>query len=214
VGIRTIPAIASRRALGAILPLTCLFVAPDASADTAPIWTGVYAGVQGGVTWAELDIDQFGKFDSQGSVWGLHAGFNVAKGSVVIGIEGDVNFDGADVEGSIPGLGRFAAETQWSGSLRLRAGMIVGPALIYATVGYAHLAADLEVTSVMGDRFMHSEPLTGLVYGAGAEGFVMPNVSMRFEALRYEYSIDEDLLRPYIDPSETVLRAGLTFHLN
>jgi len=58
------------------------------------------------------------------------------------------------------------------------------------------------------------------VYGIGAETYVMPNLSLRLEALRYDYG-SEDLsiggaaaALQEIDPSDTVVRAGVTFHLN
>ena len=59
-----------------------------------------------------------------------------------------------------------------------------------------------------------------MVYGLGAETYVLPNLSLRLEALRYDYSSDKlsitdakNILEEF-DPSETVVRAGVTFHLN
>ncbi len=66
----------------------------------------------------------------------------------------------------------------------------------------------------LGSQITGTKTLTGIVYGLGAEGFVLPNVSLRLEALQYDYSMDDDRLQPYADFNETVVRAGLTIHLN
>jgi hypothetical protein len=96
--------------------MACFNTTP-ARAQSAPIWTGLYAGIQGGGTWAEVETD-FGDFTSRDAVWGLHAGYNLVNGRIVIGIEGDVNFAGANLGGVIAGLIPVTAETDWSGSIR------------------------------------------------------------------------------------------------
>lgn len=203
----------ARIASGAICTLAGLIIdASTAHAQLAPIWTGFYAGVQGGKSWAELNTAA-GSLDTNNAVWGLHGGFNLANGQFVIGVEGDVNFNGADFYIS-DALGSASAETDWSGSLRVRVGMTLGPALVYGTFGYAHLESGFKLTPSGGETFAGDETLTGVVYGLGAEGFVLPNVTVRLEALQYDYSMDNDQLQPFIDLNETVVRAGLTYHFN
>jgi opacity protein-like surface antigen len=77
-----------------------------------------------------------------------------------------------------------------------------------------HLESNLTATAPTGQQYRDTQTLTGIVYGVGAEAFVVPNVSLRLEALQYDYTIENDALSPYVDPSETVVRAGLTFHFN
>lgn len=208
----SIPARIANSALGTFIILA--FGPSTAHAQLAPIWTGLYAGVQGGKTWAELDTD-FGNANTSDGVWGLHGGYNLANGRFVLGIEGDLNLGGASIADPPDGPLNGTAETNWSGSLRVRAGMTLGPAFIYGTVGYAHLSADVDAEPVgLGSQITGTKTLTGIVYGLGAEGFVLPNVSLRLEALQYDYSMDDDRLQPYADFNETVVRAGLTIHLN
>jgi hypothetical protein len=47
----------------------------------------------------------------------------------------------------------------------------------------------------------------------------LPNLSVRLEALHFDYGTDQISIAGVagtaeIDPSDTVVRAGLTFHLN
>ncbi len=191
-----------------------MFSGTPAAADAAPIWNGAYAGVHGGVTWAEVDAPIIGQLDNRNAVWGVHAGYNLTNGRFVIGVEGDLNFDGAGFSHTIDGLGSATAETEWSASLRARMGMTFGSALIYGTVGYARLNAEGHENPIAGGQNSISESFSGIVYGVGAEGLVTSNVSLRLEALRYDYSIDHEIARPFIDLNETVLRAGVTFHFN
>jgi outer membrane immunogenic protein len=212
VRIRPTRACSAHAVVLTISVLSCLNVTP-ARAQTAPIWTGLYAGIQGGGTWAEVDTD-IGDFTSRDAVWGLHAGYNLVNGRILIGIESDVNFAGANLDGVLGGVIPVTAETDWSGSIRARFGVITGPLLLFGTVGYAHLESNLTATAPTGQQYRDTQTLTGIVYGVGAEAFVVPNVSLRLEALQYDYTIENDALSPYVDPSETVVRAGLTFHFN
>lgn len=98
--------------------------------------------------------------------------------------------------------------------------MNVGPALLYATAGIAWSERSIVETTAAGTSGSNSQLLTGVVYGIGAETFVMPNMSVRLEALHYDYGSQDISIAgaaaavKEIDPSDTVVRAGVTFHLN
>jgi hypothetical protein len=59
-----------------------------------------------------------------------------------------------------------------------------------------------------------------IVYGVGAEAYVLPNLSARLEALHFDHTSNQFSIAAAgggveeFDPSETVVRGGLTFHLN
>lgn len=186
----------------------------------APIWNGAYIGFHGGGTWSDVDFTNIGTADSSDLTGGGHAGFNMSFGSLIAGIEGDVNYDGSSF-GYLLGDGTLGSlDVDWSGSVRGRIGTNVGPALLYATAGFAWKEMSLVETSLAGVSASSSETFTGVVYGVGAETFVMPNLSLRLEALHYDYGSEKlsiggavDAIQE-IDPSETVVRAGVTFHLN
>ena len=187
----------------------------------APIWTGAYIGFHGGAKWADINTDFSSSFSATDLTGGGHAGYNLGLGGVVIGIEGDATLDTTKFGYTSAGGGSGTFETDWSGTIRARLGIPVGPALLYATAGYAWTETTLnEKTSGGGSSFSSSHSFNGVVYGAGAETYVLPNLSLRLEALRFEYGADKlsisgakNVLEEF-DPSETVVRAGVTFHLN
>ncbi len=71
--------------------------ARSAAAIPAPVavanWSGFYMGVNGGYGWAsEKDpyvTPVIGKFQPQGGLFGLQAGYNHQIGSYVVGVEAD-----------------------------------------------------------------------------------------------------------------------------
>ena len=186
----------------------------------APIWTGAYVGFHGGATWADVDIGNVGSFDTSAATGGGHAGFNLGFGAFVAGIEGDLNYDGSETGFSTAGGGSGNLGVDWNASLRGRIGVPVGPALLYATAGFAWTEKTLATTSAAGLSSSTSHTFNGVVYGIGAESYVLPNLSVRLEALRYDYGSyalsfgGASAAAQDIDPGDTVVRAGVTFHLN
>jgi len=210
---------AGSRFAAALVPALFMFHAQPAHAGVlAPIWTGAYVGFHGGGNWGSIDFKNIGNSDSSAFFGGGHAGFNLGFGALVAGIEADLNYDGSSY-GYTTGGTIGSVDVDWNASLRGRVGLPVGPALLYATAGIAWTEKTLVETSG-GLSSSASDTFTGVVYGIGAETYVMPNMSLRLEALRYDYSAKSLSLTGAvnavqdIDPSDTVIRAGVTFHLN
>ena len=206
-------------ALAAVPAISSLTTSAHAG-SLAPIWTGAYAGFHGGATWGDVDINNLGSFDTSAATGGGHAGFNMGFGSFIAGIEGDLNYDGSQTSFTTAGGGRGNLDVDWNASLRGRIGVPVGPALLYATAGFAWTERTLASTSATGAATSTSHTFNGVVYGIGAESYVLPNLSVRLEALRYDYGSDAlsfsgaAAATQEIDPGDTVVRAGVTFHLN
>jgi outer membrane immunogenic protein len=110
-------------------------------------WTGLYLGVQAGYAWGRDRTtlsDTFGRAfngaafrqSSDAVLGGGHAGFNYQTGSLVFGIEGDVEaLDGGE---TLVAPGISARMTRdWQASLRGRAGFALDRFMIYATGGAA-----------------------------------------------------------------------------
>lgn len=204
-----------------LAPLVLLSPSPSlAGSPLVPIWTGAYLGFHGGGNWAELGTDLNATLSSSSFQFGGHAGYNVGLGIVVLGVEADANFDNSDFAFSSVGGGTGTLTADWNGSVRARAGLPFGPLLLYATAGYAWSATALTDRAANGSNFSANHTFNGVVYGGGLESYILPNMSVRVEALRYDYSAGKLSISGAanaiqdIDPSDTVVRAGLTFHLN
>ena len=186
----------------------------------APIWTGAYIGAHGGAKWADVDTDFSSTLSATDWTGGGHLGYNLALGGIVLGIEGDATLDSTAFGFTSAGGGTGSFETDWSGTIRARVGVGIGPALLYATAGYAWTEATLHEKNAGGGSFSSNHSFNGVVYGVGAEAYVLPNLSLRLEALRFDYASDklsltdaQNIVEEF-DPSDTVVRAGITFHLN
>lgn len=209
------------RAASLAIAATALLLLPAASARAnplAPIWTGAYVGFHGGGSWGTIDFKDITSSDTSTWTGGGHAGYNLGFGAFVAGVEGDLNYDGSNASYDFGG-GGGSLDSNWSATLRGRVGVPVGPALLYATAGFAWKGSTFVETAGGGLSASQDHTFVGAVYGIGAESYVLPNLSVRLEALRYDYGAEKLSLSGAvnaveIDPSDTVVRAGVTFHLN
>jgi outer membrane immunogenic protein len=187
---------------------------------SAPDWTGFYVGISGG--WAfsdgEADYSYTGAFEdadfvtlapasadleADGPLIGGTIGFNIQKGSLLTGIEGDISWTDINGEDTFASPGDLALSVEpfeattefdmsWFATLRGRIGIAADRVLVYATGGAAF--ADMEIaTSVVsapttsGD-FSGSEDgiEIGWTAGAGVEFAVTDRWSVKAEALYYD----------------------------
>ena len=141
----------------------------------APIWSGFYIGVNGGYGWTAND----GPLAPEGGFGGGQIGYNwqglFGYSPWVIGIEADIQ--GAGISDS----NRVGENSlNWFGTVRGRLGYAFGPALLYATGGFAYG----EVESKFFDGPSFTETQTGYVVGGGLEYKVNPAWSVKAE---YQY---------------------------
>lgn len=206
--------------------LSCFLAASsagDVRADglLAPIWTGAYGGIHGGANWLDIETSDGLGTESDHALFGAHVGLNFGLGIAVVGVEADLNYENGSFGFATNQQGVIGhAEIDASGTLRGRIGIPVGPALLYATAGYAW--ADVG-TSLTGSGLIdanRSNGFHGIVYGGGIESYVLPQTTIRLEALQFDYSTDNLSFGPYgstattFDPSATVVRAGISFRFN
>lgn len=191
--------------------------AVSAEAPQPAIWNGFYLGAQLGYRWANTSADAPGLAAAKttGAQFGGHIGTNYQAGPVVFGFEGDLMLGGAS-SNSTAGGASVAARESWTSTLRARAGVAFGPALIYATGGLA--LADQNLTASTGSMAAQlAQMRVGTVLGAGFEYKFAPQVSARIEALHTSY---KDAHVPWaagataIKQDSTAVRGGLTFHFN
>lgn len=164
------------------------------------VWTGGYVGLHAGWAWGRENdnLSEFveeppaaDEFDVDGFIGGIHAGYNWQSGSFVYGVEGD--FDYADIDGDADfggGAGNLSLESDWQGSLRLRAGYAVDTWLLYATGGVAFGHAELEATDGI-DTVSDDNTHVGWTLGAGVEKAFTPNWIGRLEVRYTDFGSEE-----------------------
>lgn len=133
---------------------------------------------------------------------------------IVIGVEGDIGL--TDISGSNSADGfTIKGSTKYLGSVRGRIGKAMGDSMLYATAGIAmtdgRIAVD-DVGSASKNR------INGFVYGAGFESFILGNMGVRLEALRYDWrpeGLTSDVIETgKLKSHDTHVRAALIFRLN
>jgi outer membrane immunogenic protein len=176
--------------LGAVPANAADVIGEEPPAPAAPIedlpgvaaWAGPYVGVtagyrKGNVHDEALDND----IDNDGFTGGAFAGVNGQSGRVVYGVEGDVNYSGADGENA-----GVAVRSRVDGSLRARLGYAVTDrVLVYGTGGAA--AQRLRVSDAAGDD---RNTQLGYTVGAGVDAKITEQVFGRLEYRYTDYGSD------------------------
>lgn len=193
-------------ASAADLPMRSAPPAPIIAAAPIFTWTGFYAGVNAGYGWSDDDFDAVDFADDEddgGFVGGAQVGYNYQIGSFVVGVEGDLQyadfgregvFNFVDEDGDV-----FSGELEssdWFGTVRARAGVAFGQALIYATGGFAF-----------------ADDANGWTAGGGVEYAFTNNLSLKIEGLYVSLDNDDDFDFGDFDNDVDfgVVRAGLNF---
>ena len=194
------------------------FAIPASADSLGTIWSGAYVGAQVGMSWADFDTHELGNLNTTGAAFGGHIGYNIGFGGLMFGVEGDTLYENSSVGTSIVGGGGVSLNSHWNGSLRGRGGFSIGPALFYATAGWAWTGISTVQRTGAGTSVSSSGVVDGVVYGIGAEAYILPPVSIRLEALRYDYGTEKLSVASGvtalsgIDRGDTVVRAGVTLH--
>jgi outer membrane immunogenic protein len=184
---------------------TCVQVAASDALSPAPtgfVWTGGYAGIHlgyggGRTTVTELDdysFSNFGdtefKFNSNGFLGGVHAGYNWQSGQLVYGVELDIT--GADIDKTvansmIPGSDEsFSTSIDWFGTARARLGYSIDRFLPFVTggVAFGHIRSSYDDNdSGQGNHAVADDVVAGWTIGAGAQYALTDNWSLRAEYL-------------------------------
>lgn len=154
-------------------------------------WTGVYAGLQGGYAWGDsrLRIGSVpplsARVEADSAFGGAHAGFNYQLGSLVFGVEGDV--EALDTRSRFGGIGLAGRVSQdWQGSARVRIGYAFDRMMVYTTGGLAFTEYERRVfdpATGFGERLTSAR--TGWNLGAGVNYAFADNLILGAE---YRYT--------------------------
>lgn len=141
--------------------------------------SGPYIGLMAG-----YGIDKLAPKDSAttfdwaqaGAIGGVFAGYGAVVNGVYVGIEGDMALK--DLKATMSDGTIIATSTaDWQGTIRGRAGIPMGPALIYGTLGLAMEKSKLSVAGAGSDSNM----VYGLVVGGGIEANLTKVMFVRVE---------------------------------
>ncbi|MFW2544102.1 outer membrane protein [Primorskyibacter sp. 2E107] len=137
---------------------------PVTVAPVVPVsdWTGPYAGLSFG----NLSMDS-GGVEEDGMIYGLFGGYDYDFGQFVAGAE--LEYQATDDFS----LGGVDVDDVWR--LKARGGYDAGPALLYATAGYA------KANTSIGDA-------EGAVYGVGMDYKVTERFTVGAEYLRHDFN--------------------------
>ncbi|QFT79187.1 hypothetical protein FIU89_01090 [Roseovarius sp. THAF27] len=158
-------------------------------------WAGPYVGVQLGFGDFDFDatlpppaganIPQVINLDDDGFLGGVHAGYNWDRGTLVYGVEGDIDF--TDISFNTVDVDSISR-------LRLRVGLDTGSAFVYGTGGAAYMSGGGGAVSI--DSW-------GWVAGAGVDFKLSEKWVAGADALYHEF---DD-----VSPSGSV--DGMTYRL-
>ncbi|MDB5525037.1 MAG: porin family protein [Rhizobium sp.] len=183
--------------------------APEAVEETVvPAgWDGPYLGVMGGAEWLKSRYD-FGATSASrtqgGGLIGKFAGYNMQfDNNFVLGIEGDVsyNWNKKTVQG-------YEAGTDWSGSVRARAGYAFDNALIYGAAGWTVTRGYIDPPT--GGK--STKALNGYTLGAGVDYKFNDNMFVRAEYRFNDYT-SKSIKGVEFDPQQhsVILGVGYKF---
>jgi opacity protein-like surface antigen len=183
------------------------------------IWNGAYAGLHAGYGRGRTEfIDTtLGSLRTDGGIAGAHLGYNWHSGLIVAGVEADLGAHWLNGHRSFASGRSASAETDWSSSLRARLGYAAANSLIYLTGGVAIASQHFTLAGPGAAVGRAEEMLVGYVAGGGVEWKLMPQMSLRGEVLHYGFR--ETNTAPAgvaisVRNDATVVRAGVSFHLN
>jgi outer membrane immunogenic protein len=202
----------------------------DRVVDAAPVvlapaftWAGAYVGVNAGMgfnknTKLGLGYPEFGFYDAKikgdaGFVGGAQAGYNWQWGQIVVGAETDIQYADLGKKDTLSDYGIATKKGDYFGTVRGRLGYAFGPALIYATGGFAY--------GDVGEHVGPNEVRYGWTAGAGAEYAFASNWTVKAEGLYVNldrarsYAVDSGFGPVTVTQSKqnafTVARVGLNY---
>jgi len=187
------------------------------AAHAADYKPGPYAGVTIGYAAGSLTNNSGDLTTSGAPVSGI-VGYTHSLGEIgglhpVIGIEGEATW--ANVKGSQTDRGfELQASTDYTLALKARAGIAIGPALIYALAGPAWAHSKLEIIGLKDSHLG-----LGVMAGGGVDVQITHTLAIRIEGVRTFAAGSTDWrlgnAAPIrLDSGETTIRAGLVFSLN
>lgn len=195
------------------------------AADPFQPWSGFYGGINLGYGASGItdNLPLAGTSLMTGVVGGAQLGYSYQTGSIVLGVEADIQASGQEntYSRNLPIVGNFTIghRIPYFGTARGRIGyaFTCGCVMAYATAGIAYGAYEPFAT-VAGVNLSRTYTNTALAVGAGVEWMVAQRWSTKLEALYFDTgNIGSGITVPLIGTinarvRSTVTRLGLNYH--
>lgn len=163
-------------------------------------WAGPYLGGNIGYQWGSVGG---APASPSGVAGGIQGGYNYQSGSLVIGLEADIQISDAN--------DRFASykfSNPWFGTVRGRLGYAMNNILVYATGGLAF--GELRLDAPNGSQ---SYTNTGWTIGAGVEVGIYQNWTAKVEYIYVDLARDNfSLINGNNDYNYGMVRLGVNYH--
>jgi outer membrane immunogenic protein len=156
-------------------------------------WTGFYVGGNFGWGWADGNADTVlggvpGTLSGSGNgaLGGVQAGYNWQAGSIVYGVETDIQASGGSgdfngTNGAVTTTG--TSRVPWFGTFRGRIGYAPGRWMVYVTGGGAYGSTHIEGTESTGVAFDSRETYLTYTVGGGIETALWDRWTAKLEYL-------------------------------
>jgi len=203
--------------------------APPAPAAPMWNWTGTYVGVVGGGGWGRTNqVDLNGittnPYNQSGGTFGGTAGIQVQNNKWVLGAETDLSWARINGTVAVPVCvgGTCFTNLKWFGTVRARVGYAWDRWMIFGTGGVAYGSVNAGQDScptIPGNiAFCGTHTEVGWTAGAGIEGFIAPNWSVKLEYLYIDLG-NHFSYTPVVPVNVTqervnLVRAGINYHFN
>ncbi|QCK86869.1 porin family protein [Phreatobacter aquaticus] len=184
-------------------------------------WTGFYAGLNVGLGSVNTNLSALTGGNLAGTatafVGGGQIGYNHQINNIVLGIEGDLGYFGAQRRGAPINFGAFAAQfawrTTWDASIRGRLGVAVDRTLLYVTGGVAFADLRVSQTDITNNIVLASQTQVraGWTVGAGVEHALTPNWTVRAEYLYANYGSRTIAAIPGVSMQTHKVRLGVNY---
>lgn len=192
--------------------------APMAPVAVVYNWTGIYAGINGGVGWDRLNWTNAvgittGDFTGSGWLFGgtLGANWQMPGTAIVLGVEGDWSW--ANVKGTATPTcaGTCETDVQWLATIRGRVGYAFDRVLVYGTAGAAFAKFHPTIGATAGFTDYND---SGWTAGGGVEYAFYDHWSVKAEYLYMDFGTSPvffaatGITSPF---KMSVARAGLNY---
>lgn len=185
-------------------------IADTSHADTPPVWTGVYVGLNAGLANGntqgkigspdhgngpqsyEIQSEQGGgigglnfDYEMNGALYGAQIGYLHQRGNLVLGVE--ASFSGSSIQGSDAGCLVFIAgidcrrDVNWLATVVGRAGWAYDRVLLYGLAGVAWADVDTSAKILNQPFLSGGDTHVGWTVGFGIEWALSNRVSARIE---------------------------------